>query len=149
MAVLLTNIDENTLNQSIIKESFTKLKNHNELNDKHDKLNDKNKEEITEIFYLTEKISKQEWNLEDIKLSKFKVGMDKDMEEVYTTINQIIKDILDKKEFMHVIVDTSFLAYIILEILIKNFKITDVFILENDELKKAHPCGCGPEYIGY
>jgi len=127
MAFLLTNIDENTLNQNIIKESFTKLKNQDKLKDKY-----KNKEKITEIFYLNEKISKQEWNLEDIKVNKFKIAMDKDMEEVYTNINKVIKDILDKKEFISVIVDTSFLAYIILEILIKNFNITDVFILENN-----------------
>ena len=69
------------------------------------------------------------------------------MEEVYRNINRIIEDILDKKEFVNVIVDTSFLAYIILEILIKNFNITDVFILENNKVQKAHPCGCGPEYM--
>jgi len=142
MAVLLTNIGENALNKSIIKESFTKLKNQG-------KLKDKDKEEIIEIFYLNEKISKHDWNFEGMKINKFKISMDKDMEEVYTNINQIIKDILDKKEFINVIVDTSFLAYIILEILIKNFDIIDVFILENNELKKAHPCGCSPEYIGY
>lgn len=75
--------------------------------------------------------------------------MDKNMDEVYKNINQIIEDILDKKQFINVIVDTTFLAYLILEVLIKNFNITDVFILENNKLKKAHPCGCEPEYKGY
>ncbi|KZX16002.1 hypothetical protein MBCUT_11380 [Methanobrevibacter cuticularis] len=140
MTIILTNIGENILNQNIIKETFTKLKNQYEL---------KEGEELTEIFYLNEKISTPKWSFKDIKLNKFEIAMDEEMEEVYSNINKIIKDILDKKEFVNVIVDNSFLAYIILEILIKNFNITDVFILENDELKKAHPCGCGPEYMGY
>jgi len=139
MSILLTNISENTLNQDIIKESFIKLRNPGQLKN----------EEITEIFYLNENISKQKWDLKNIKVNNFKIAMDEEMEEVYRNINRIIEDILDKKEFVNVIVDTSFLAYIILEILIKNFNITDVFILENNKLKKAHPCGCDPEYIRY
>ena len=139
MAILLTNINKSTLNENIIKESFTKLENHRQLKE----------EEITEIFYLNEEIAIQGENFENIKVNNFKIAMDEDMEEVYKSINKIIKDILDKKEFVNVIVDTSFLAYIILEILIKNFDITDVFILKNNRLEKAHPCGCRPEYMGY
>ncbi|MEA4956533.1 hypothetical protein SDC9_07668 [bioreactor metagenome] len=82
-------------------------------------------------------------------MNKSKIDMEKGMEEVYSNINKIIEDILNKKDFLNVIVDTSFLAYLILEVLIKNFDITDVFILDEGELKKAHPCGCGPEYMGY
>ncbi|OQD58187.1 hypothetical protein MBBAR_26c00160 [Methanobrevibacter arboriphilus JCM 13429 = DSM 1125] len=104
---------------------------------------------MTEIFYLNEKISKQEWNSNNIKVNKFRINIDKNMDEVYNNINQIIEDILDKKQFINVIVDTTFLAYLILEVLIKNFNITDVFILENNKLKKAHACGCEPEYKGY
>ena len=140
MAILLTNISENILNQDIIKESFSKLENLDKL---------KGKEEITEIFFLNENTLKQKWNFKNIKVNSVKIDMSKDMEELYNDINQIIEDILDKKEFMNVIVDVNFLAYVILEILIKNFKITDVFILENNKLKKAHPCGCEAEYIGY
>ncbi|BBL61077.1 hypothetical protein MARBORIA2_16870 [Methanobrevibacter arboriphilus] len=139
MAILLTNISENILNENIIKESFTKLKNKDEL------IN----EEITEIFYLNEKISEQNGIFDNIKVNKFEIDINKDMDEVYNDINQIIEDILDKKQFIDVIVDTSFLAYLILEVLIKNFKITDVFMLENNKLTKAHPCGCEPEYKGY
>ena len=140
MAVLLTNIGEDTLNKKIIEDSFTKLENQDKLKDK---------EKIREIFYLNGKTSKQNWNFENIKVNEFKIDMAEDMEEVYTNVNQIIKEILGKKEFVNVIVDTSFLAYIILEILIKNFKITDVFILENGKLEKAHPCGCTPDYMGF
>ncbi len=71
------------------------------------------------------------------------------MEEVYNNISQIIEDILDKKEFIDVIVDTTFLGYIILEILIKKFDITNIFILKDGELEKAHPCRCKPDYMGY
>jgi hypothetical protein len=77
MSVLLTNIDKNTLNLSIIKESFNKLKNQYELKDE---------EEITEIFYLNEKISKEKWNFEVMALHIFKIDMDKGMEEVYTKV---------------------------------------------------------------
>ena len=104
MSILLTNISENTLNQNIIKESFTKLKNPGQLKN----------EEITEIFYLNENISKQKWDFKNIKVNNFKIAMDEEMEEVYRNINRIIENILDKKEFVNVIVDTSFLAYIIL-----------------------------------
>ncbi|MBZ9570653.1 hypothetical protein KQY27_03720 [Methanobrevibacter sp. TMH8] len=139
MAVLLTNISGNILNQNIIKESFTKLKNKDELKD----------EEINEIFYLNEEIPEKNQNFNNINVNNFKIDMNKDMDEVYDIITQIIEDILDKKEFIDVIVDTSFLAYLILEVLIKKFDIIDVFILENNKLKKAHPCGCGEEYMGY
>lgn len=61
MAILLTNISENILNENIIKESFTKLKNKDEL------IN----EEITEIFYLNEKISEQNGIFDNIKVNKF------------------------------------------------------------------------------
>ena len=153
MSILLTNIKEDMLNQNIIKESFTKLKHHGKL--KEEKIG-----EIKEVVYLkekseevrkdeeTEKAEEKELKLKHLKTNNFKVDMDKDIEEVYKNINQIIEDILKKKEFLNVIVDTSFLAYIILEILIKKFDITEVFILDNNELKKAHPCGCGEESIG-
>ena len=140
MSILLTNISEKSLDQNIINNSFIKLKDQYKL---------KENEEITEIFYLNEKISKDTKDFKNIKVNNFKIDINKDTDNVYNEITQIIKDILDKKEFINVIVDTSFLAYIILEILIKNFNITDVFILENNELKKAHPCGCQADYRGY
>ena len=139
MSVILTNIRNNELNQNIINKSFTKIKNHGQFN--YDELN--------EIFLLNEETSKQEWNFENIKVNKFLIAMDKDMEDVYENINNIIEDILEKKEFINVIVDTSFLGYIILEILIKNFNISDVFILDGNQLNKAHPCGCGSENLGF
>ena len=149
MSILLTNIGENRLNQNIIKESFNELKKHRQLKEKLKKKEKEKEGEIREIFYLNEKTLETTWEFKDVKVSKFKIAMEEDMGEVYENINQIIKDVLDKKEFVNVIVDTSFLAYIILEILIKKFDITNVFILEESGLKKAHPCGCGEEYMGY
>jgi hypothetical protein len=88
-------------------------------------------------------------NLKNIIINKFIISMDDDMETIYDKITSIIQNLINKKEFINVIVDTSFLGYIILEILIKKFNIIDVFILENEKLTKAHPCGCDSDYIGY
>lgn len=75
------------------------------------------------------------------------MSLNQDIEELHDNINKIIENSLDKKDFSNVILDTSFLAYIILEILIKNFNITDVLILENGKLEKAHPCECGQNIL--
>jgi hypothetical protein len=139
MSILLTNINESILNENIIKKSYTLLENTKKL--KEDK--------IIEIAFLNEEISTEDWNLKNIKVNKFKIDMEDDMEEVYNDISGIIQDIIDKKEFINVIVDTNFLGYLILEVLIKKFNITDVFILKNKKLEKAHPCGCGEESMGY
>jgi len=140
MAILLTNIDNNTLNEEIINESYEQLKKL--------KINNKSKE-IKEIIYLNEKNMNPQWNLNDSDIKKFQISLSRNMEDVYDEITDIITEIVEKKEFINVIVDTSFLAYIILEILIKKFDITEVFIIENNQLKKAHPCGCDASYMGF
>jgi hypothetical protein len=147
MVILLTNIKN--LNKNIINESV------NQLNFNY---NLKKLEQIKEIVYLKDKDLKNNdldnktidySNLKDITINKSIISMDEDMETIYDKITSIIQNLIDKKEFINVIVDTSFLGYIILEILIKKFNIVDVFILENGKLTKAHPCGCDADYIGY
>lgn len=137
MIALLTNVHD--LNKNTINKSLEMLNQYD--------LNESNK--IDEIFYLKEEPIKFNDDFNQISINTNIISMDKDMNDIYDEITNIIKDLIKKKDFINVVVDTSFLGYILLEILIKKFDITDVFLFENGKLKKAHPCSCGSDYIGY
>ncbi|WP_157077663.1 hypothetical protein [Methanobrevibacter curvatus] len=53
-----------------------------------------------------------------------------------------------KKSFVNIIVDTSFLGYVILEIAIKKFNVEESFIFENGKITPSHPCNCESDYMG-
>ncbi|MDR3222743.1 MAG: hypothetical protein LBT66_03250 [Methanobrevibacter sp.] len=135
--IIFTNITD--LNKNTVNESLNMLNQHN-----LDKSN-----EIKEIIYLKEEPIEFNGDLKDISINSNIIPINNDMDEIYNKITTIVKNLVDRKEFMDVIVDTSFLGYLLLEVLIKKFDITDVFLIENEKLKKAHPCSCGSDYMGY
>ncbi|MDR2624437.1 MAG: hypothetical protein LBC39_07760 [Methanobrevibacter sp.] len=137
MVLVLTNVSD--LNKSMVNKSLKMLDQ-----DNLDELN-----EISEIFYLKEKSIEFNTDFDNVSIDTIMISMDNVMDEVYNKVTMFIGDLIKRKDFINVVVDTSFLGYVILEVLIKKFDIVDVFLVENGELKKAHPCSCGSDYIGY
>jgi hypothetical protein len=137
VVLVLTNVSD--LNKSMVNKSLKMLDQ-----DNLDELN-----EISEIFYLKEKSIEFNTDFDNVSIDTIMISMDNVMDEVYNKVTMFIGDLIKRKDFINVVVDTSFLGYVILEVLIKKFDIVDVFLVENGELKKAHPCSCGSDYIGY
>ncbi|MDR3291236.1 MAG: hypothetical protein LBT10_03710 [Methanobrevibacter sp.] len=135
--IIFTNI--NDLNKNTVNESLNMLNQYN-----LDKSN-----EIKEIIYLKEEPIEFNGDLKDIIVNSDIIPINDDMNDTYSKITVIVKNLVGRKDFIDVIVDTSFLGYLLLEVFIKKFDITDVFLVENGKLKIAHPCSCGSDYIGY
>jgi hypothetical protein len=136
MAFLLTNIIENTLTCKVINESFKRLRKYSI------------SEDIKEIFYIQQDSKIPKWDLQDLTTTKYEINMDNPINTIYDELVPIIGNVFEKGEFVNVIVDNSFLAYAILEIVMKKFEVTEVFILDHGKLKEGHPCSCNEDTIG-
>ena len=135
MVYLITNIKDKALTKEMIQESLDKIE-HN--------INDL---KIDNIIYISEDLENPEWNLENTPLIKYYLDKEK-IDDLYGELEFIMGSWIGDGEFTDIIVDTSFIAYAILEIAIKKFDITEVYMLKNGKLEKGHPCECAPDTMG-
>jgi len=135
MTYLLTNIKDKSLTKEIIQESLDKVE---------PKINDT---KIDNIIYISEDLENPEWKLENTPMIKYYLDKEK-VDDLYGELEFIMGNWIEEGKFTDIIVDDSFIAYAILEIAIKKFNITEVYMLKDGKLEKGHPCGCAPETMG-
>ncbi|MDR0913422.1 MAG: hypothetical protein LBM96_12615 [Methanobrevibacter sp.] len=170
MSILLTNVKNKDFNVNDLNRI-----NIQNINNKDIGYN-KSINDINQIYFIDEDNKGYEWNIQNkntnetnkqcineqsknkqsrnsidiidiIDIIDFPISLD-DLENTYSEIEKILKKAFENDEFVNIVVDTSFIGYIILEIAIKKFKFKNSYIFENGKFKHSHPCSCESDYMG-
>lgn len=130
MAILVTNITDESLTDKIIQNSF-------EISETYT-----GKRDIKEIIFLKPETEKKLWKLNsEIKIKEYKIAMDEKISKIYEEIANVLDSLFNKGEYIQIIVDSTILGFYILDI-IKKFNVKEVFIAKAGELNIFKTCIC-------